>query len=357
MLLLIFYLLLAICVSFLCSVAEAVILSVRPAYVTTLEKKRAKGARALRQLRENLDRPLAAILILNTIAHTVGAAGVGAQAAEVFGSQYIAVISAVLTLLILVLSEIIPKTLGATFWQALAPTVAVALLWVMRALSPLVWLSEKLTRLIARKDVHAFTFSRDEMTAMAQIGAEEGLLDEKELKIVRNLMRLHRFQVRDVMSPRAVVFMQPAEKTVEEFFAEHSGNPFSRIPLYDGENDEVTGYVLKQDLIVAQARDEFSRTLREFRRNLHAIPDTVSASHAYDALIRTRSHALLVVDEYGSTQGLITLEDVVETLFGLEITDEMDTETDMQKLARRRWHERMKQMGIDTSAWEEAGTP
>ncbi|WP_262691797.1 CNNM domain-containing protein [Kordiimonas aestuarii] len=353
MLLLIFYLLLAICVSFLCSVAEAVLLSVRPAYVTALEKKRRKGAKALRQLRENLDRPLAAILILNTIAHTVGAAGVGAQAAQVFGSQYIAVTSAVLTLLILILSEIIPKTLGATFWQGLAPYVAISLLWVMRALYPLVWMSEKLTRLIARRDIHAFTFSRDEMTAMAQIGAEEGLLDEKELKIVRNLMRLHRFQVKDIMSPRAVIFVQPESRTVEDFFADHADNPFSRIPVYEENTDEITGYVLKQDLFIAQARDQFSRTLAEFRRDLPAIPDTITASHAYDRLMRDRSHIMLVVDEYGATRGLLTLEDVVETLVGLEITDELDTETDMQKLARRRWHERMKKLGIDTSEWEQ----
>ena len=327
-------------------------LSVRPAYVTTLEKKRRKGAGALRQLRENLDRPLAAILILNTIAHTVGAAGVGAQAAVVFGSSYIAVTSAVLTLLILVLSEIIPKTLGATFWQGLAPYVAVSLLWVMRALYPLVWLSEKLTRLIARKDVHAFTFSRDEMTAMAQIGAEEGLLDEKELKIVRNLMRLHRLSVRDIMSPRAVMFAQGEDKTVQAFFAAHANNPFSRIPLYKQNPEEISGYVLKQDLFIAQALDEFGRTLAEFRRDLPAIPDTLSASHAFDRLMRTRSHVLLVVDEYGTTQGLVTLEDVIETLIGLEITDELDTDTDMQKLARRRWHARMKHLGINTADWE-----
>lgn len=357
MLLLVFYLLLAICVSFLCSVAEAVLLSVRPAFVTTLAKKRSKGAVALRTLRENLDRPLAAILILNTIAHTVGAAGVGAQAAAVFGNNYLGVTSAVLTLLILVLSEIIPKTLGATYWQSLASPVAIGLSWVTWALHPLVWLSEKLTRLIAPKDVHAFTFSRDEMTAMAQIGAEEGLLDEKELRIVRNLMRLHHFQVKDIMSPRAVMFVQSEDKTVEAFFAEHSGNPFSRIPLYREDPEEITGYVLKQDLFVAQARDEFSRTLREFRRDLPAIPDTVSASHAYDTLMRDRRHVMLVVDEYGATRGIVTLEDVVETLFGLEITDELDTETDMQRLARRRWRARMKRMGIDTSAWDERKTP
>ncbi|WP_417448786.1 hemolysin family protein [Kordiimonas sp.] len=356
MLLLILYLLLAICVSFLCSVAEAVILSVRPVYVATLAKKRRKGASALKRLRENLDRPLAAILILNTIAHTVGAAGVGAQAAAEFGSQYIAVTSAVLTLLILVLSEIIPKTLGAAYWQTLAPYVAIALLWVMQVLSPLVWLSEKLTRLIARKDVHAFTFSRDEMTAMAQIGAEEGLLDEKELKIVRNVMRLHRFQVRDIMSPRAVMFAQAGSRTVGEFFKDHADNPFSRIPLYDGTPDEITGYVLKQDLFIAQARDEFDRKLDEFRRDLPAVPENITASHAYDRLMHDKNHILLVVDEYGTTQGLLTLEDVVETLVGLEITDELDTETDMQKLARERWRERMIKLGIDTAEWDrEAG--
>ena len=227
MTLLIFYLVLAICVSFLCSVAEAVLLSVRPAYVAALRKRGKRGADDLTALQANLDRPLAAILILNTIAHTVGAAGVGAQAAVVFGNNYVAATSAVLTLLILVLSEIIPKTLGATYWQGLAPTTAFCLVWLTRLLLPIVWLSQKLTRAIARKDELATTFSRDEIAAMAQIGHEEGLLDKKEQKIVANLMRLHKLSVKDIMSPRAVMFSQPMARTVAQFLEAHAENPFS----------------------------------------------------------------------------------------------------------------------------------
>ncbi|WP_417460855.1 CNNM domain-containing protein [Kordiimonas sp.] len=351
MLLLIFYLSLAICVSFLCSVAEAVLLSVRPAYASALSKKGTKGGRALMQLQSNIDRPLAAILILNTIAHTVGAAGVGAQAAEIFGSAYIAVISGVLTLLILVLSEIIPKTLGAAHWQSLAPGVAVILLWVTKALLPLVWLSEKLTKAISPKGVSAFTFSRDEMAAMAQIGAEEGILNEKERKVVANLMRLHRLSVKDIMSPRAVMFMQNEDRLVRDFFLEHGDKPFSRIPVFKGGADDITGYVLKQDLLIAQAKDEFDRKLSEFRRELKVMPSTVSAAQAYDTLMRNRGHIVLIVDEYGTSQGILTLEDVLETLIGLEITDELDTVEDLQKLARSRWKERMQALGIEPESW------
>lgn len=350
MALLIFYLVLAICVSFLCSVAEAVLLSVRPAYVAALRKKKRRGANALTRLQLNLDRPLAAILILNTIAHTVGAAGVGAQAAEVFGSTYVAVTSVVLTLLILVLSEIIPKTLGATYWQSLAPYTALCLVWLTRLLLPLVWLSEKLTRAISRKDEVA-TFSRDEMTAMAQIGLEEGLLDQKEQKIVANLMQLHKFLVRDIMSPRAVMFTQPADKTVRQYLEEHSENPFSRVPIYERNKDDICGYVLKQDLFMAQARGDDTKPLKEFRRNLEVLPEMMQASHAFNRLMHVRSHIMLIVDEYGTTKGIVTLEDIIETLIGLEITDELDTVEDMQDLARKRWQQRMTDLGIDPADW------
>lgn len=350
MTLLIFYLVLAICVSFLCSIAEAVLLSVRPSYVAALKKQKRRGATALTTLQANLDKPLAAILILNTIAHTVGAAGVGAQAAAVFGSGYVAVTSAVLTLLILVLSEIIPKTLGATYWQALAPTTAILLVGLTRLLLPLVWLSEKLTRTLSH-GADGANFSREEMAAMAQIGHEEGLLDKKEQKIVANLMRLHRFTVKDIMSPRAVMFSQPAGRTVAEFLADHAENPFSRIPVYHEQADDITGYVLKQDLFHAQARGETDRTLDSFRRDLPVLPETVQASHAFDRLMHSKSHIMLIVDEYGTTEGLVTLEDVIETLMGLEITDELDTVEDMQAFARNRWHQRMKTLGMDPSEW------
>jgi CBS domain containing-hemolysin-like protein len=347
MTLLLFYLGLAIGVSFFCSMAEAILLSVRPSYITVLENNGKRGAAVLRRLNDNLDRPLAAILTANTIAHTVGAAGVGAQSAVVFGNEYVGLTSAVLTLLILILSEIIPKTLGATYWQKLAPFFAILVQGLTRLLAPFVWLSEKMTRLLSRDSASAFTFSRDEMRAMAEIGEQEGLLETKEHKIVANLMKLHQLSVRNIMTPRAVMFTVPESETVRDFFDAHQDAPFSRIPVYRRDKDDITGYVLKSDLLIAQARDDFDKGLREFRRDFLIVPDIVSASDIYDRLVREKSHIALVVDEYGAVQGLVTLEDAVETLIGLEITDEQDTVEDMQVLAHRRWQERMRTIGID----------
>ncbi|NBB71580.1 MAG: DUF21 domain-containing protein [Alphaproteobacteria bacterium] len=352
MTLLLLYLALALGVSFLCSVAEAVLLSVRPSYVASLERRGARGAKALGALRANLDRPLAAILSANTIAHTVGAAGVGAQAAVVFGSQYVGLASAVLTFLILVFSEIIPKTLGATHWRRLAPAFGVGIQGLTAALWPLVWLSERLTRLLSRRGAGSFTFSRDEMEAMAEIGAREGQLQAKELRIVRNLMRLRRLFVRDVMTPRPVVFTVSAGATVRTYFERYREQPFSRIPLRGEGTDEETTYVLRADLLVARAEGELDAPLARFARELLIIPDTVSASDTFDRLMLERTHLALVVDEYGSTQGLVTLEDIVETLIGLEITDELDRVEDMQALAHERWRARMRAIGVDPDSIE-----
>ena len=355
MTLLIFYLLLAIVVSFFCSVSEAVLLSVRPSYIAALEAKGAKSAKKLHKLRDNLDRPLAAILTANTIAHTVGAAGVGAQSAAVFGSDYIGITSAVLTLLILVFSEIIPKTLGAMYWQQLAPLFAILIDGLTRILLPFVWLSEKLTRLFSRSGANAHTFSRDEIEAMAKIGANEGLLERKELKIVTNLMRLHQLSVRDIMTPRPVIFSVAEAMTVGDFFDAYAAKPFSRIPVYGEKIDDVTGYVLKSDLLMAQARDEFDTPIVQFKRPFLVLPDMLTASHIFDRLMYEKSHIALVVDEYGTVQGIVTLEDVVETLIGLEITDELDNVEDMQKLARKRWRERMESIGINPDDLEKIG--
>ncbi len=347
MLTLIVYLLIAILISFFCSLAEATLLSVSPAYVGALEDKRDRGAKALQKLHASLDRPLSAILSLNTVAHTVGAAGVGAQASIVFGSQYVGLTSAILTLLILVLSEIIPKTLGATYWKLLAPFMAVLVSWLTSLLLPFVWLSEKLTQLFAPPDKSVFHFSRDELEAMAKIGVHEGNLDEKEFNVVRNLMRLQRLSVRDIMTPRSVLFAVPEAMTVREYFRNHSNQPFSRILIYQDSPDNIAGYVLKNDLLMAQARDEFGRPLSEFVRSCPFIPDMLSAFRAFDKLAHERSHILLVIDEYGSIEGLVSMEDVMETLIGLEITDEQDTVENMQSLAHKRWRERMATLGID----------
>ena len=350
MTMLIVYLMIALVFSFFCSIAEAVLLSIRPAFVTLLENRGAKGAKTLAALKDNLDRPLAAILSLNTIAHTAGAAGVGAQAAIVFGNQYIGLTSAFLTFLILIFSEIIPKTLGATYWHKLAAPLAPVIMGLTKLLLPLVWMSERITRVLVAAGQRGAEFSRDELEAMAEIGAEEGQIDAQELKIVSNLMQLRALSVRDVMTPRSVAFMVPAAMTVADFFDQHASKPFSRIPVHGDQQDDVSGYVLKTDLLVAQARDQFHRTLSEFTRPWTALPDFMSVSEILERLADERAHIALVVDEYGTTQGLVTLEDVVETLMGLEITDELDTVRDMQALAHRRWRERVSALDIDSDS-------
>lgn len=352
MTLLIIYLLIALLVSFFCSIAEAVLLSVRPAFVNARLKQNKAGARALQRLISNLDRPLAAILSLNTLAHTVGAVGVGAQATMVFGNQYVGISSAVLTLLILIFSEIIPKTLGAAYWPVLAGWLAPVIAWLTWLFAPLVWLSRKLTRLLAPGGASAFTFSRDEFEAMAELGAEEGHIDQQELEIVSNLMRLRLLSVRDIMTPRTVVFMAPADMTVQEYFSQYADKPFSRIPVYAGDRDEITGYVLKNDLFAAQAMDQFDRKLEDFKRTCLAVPELLPASDLFEQLIRERTHVAFVVDEYGSVQGLVTQEDVVETLVGLDITDESDTVDSMRALARKRWRERIMALGVEPDELE-----
>ena len=349
--LLIFYLLLAIGVSFFCSIAEVVLLSVRPSYIAAMNQE-SKSAKILKKLRDNLDRPLAAILTANTIAHTVGAAGVGAQAASVFGSEYLGLISAVLTFLILVFSEIIPKTLGAVYWQQLAPTFGIFIHFLTIILHPIVWCSEKLTRLLSPSDKNSQTFSRDEMQAMMEIGKEEGVLNIKEHTIVSNLMKLQELSVRDIMTPRSVVFSVKDNMTVQEFFEAHSDSQFSRIPIFSDNSDEVKGYALKTDLLIAQARDEFDRLLVEFKRDFLILPDNLNISRIYDRLVREKSHLALIVDEYGTMQGIVTLEDVVETMIGIEITDELDKVEDMQALAHQRWRDRMQSIGVDPNSLE-----
>ncbi len=353
MTLLIVYLLIALVFSFFCSIAEAVLLSVRPAFITSLENQQVRGAGMLRALKDHLDRPLAAILSLNTIAHTVGAAGVGAQAAIVFGNEYLGLTSAILTLLILVLSEIIPKTLGATYWHKMAIGLAPVIYGLTQALLPFVWLSEKLTNVMSPPGSTTSIFSRDELKAMVEIGAQEGQLNKRESKIVYNLMRLHDLSVRDVMTPRSVIFLVSAELTVEEFFQEHSNKPFSRIAIYRENQDDIIGYVLKDDLLLAQAKDQFHRNLEEFKRPFFAVPDFLSVSEVFNRIVHDRAHMVFVVNEYGTVQGLVTLEDIFETLTGLEIIDEIDTVENMRSLARKKWKERISAHGIDPKIFEE----
>lgn len=337
--------LVAIGFSFYCSVAEAVLLSISPSFIATLKASRPADAERLGALKANIDRPLAAILSLNTIAHTVGAAGVGAQAAKIWGSGSLAIVSGVMTLLILLLSEIIPKTIGALYWRALGPMVARTVRWLIVVLYPLVWTSEKLTKILSGgKGHHALT--REELGAMADIGAQQGVLAEDESRIFRSLMRFPQITVADIMTPRVVVLAFPETMTVGEVLAEHPELDFSRLPIYEKELDQTSGFVMRADVLLASARDQPETPLSQLRREIVTIPADASAKNAFDLLLNDRQHIALVIDQYGSAVGIVTLEDVIETLLGLEIVDEHDSEVDMQKFARERWKERASRMGI-----------
>ena len=346
MTLLITYVLIALVFSFLCSIAEAVILSVTPAHIALLEEQGHSAGRRLQRHKAEINRPLAAILTLNTIAHTVGAAGAGAQAAAVFGDPYVGVASAVLTLLILIFSEIIPKTLGAHYWRPLAPATAYGLTLLIWALYPLVRLSEWMTgHLTAQPTLNGF--SREEFAAMAKVSAAEGELKRRESRILQNLLLMRDTRVKDAMTPRPVMFTLADGLDVGGYFARHGQQSFSRIPVYGADAERPNGFVLRSDLLYQQARGNSEAPLRRFRRELPAVLDELSLSQALDELLHRHAHIALVVDEYGATKGLLTLEDVLETLLGLEIIDEGDRVADMQRLARQLWKRRAKAMGID----------
>ncbi len=349
MLLLVTYVLIALGFSFLCSIGEAVLLSVTTPHFMLMKKQGKPAGLLLERLKTDINSPLAAILTLNTIAHTVGAAGAGAQAAKVFGNAYVGVASAILTLLILVFSEIIPKTLGAHYWKQLAPVTA-------HALSGLVWLLYpfvKLSALLTSGLTHGpglKGFNREELAIMADLSHAEGHLGPQERRILKNLLRLREGRVTDAMTPRMVIFSVPEEMTVGAFFDVHDGRHFSRIPLYRGERGELEGFVLRDDLLLAQALGETDAILTDHRRELSALPGTSSLVHAFDEFIRQRAQIMLVVDEYGTVQGLLTLEDIIETLLGMEIVDESDATPDMQVLARRLWKKRARKMGLEVES-------
>ena len=350
------YVALAIGVSFLCSMMEAVLLSVTPSYVAALEREGSAVGERIHQFKENVDRPLAAILSLNTIAHTVGAAGVGAQAAIVFGEAYTGIVAAVLTLLILVLSEIIPKTLGAVYWRTLTPWIVRALTVTIIVMWPLVKLSQGLTHLLSQEEEEA-AFSREEFTAMAELGEEEGVFEEKESRILRNLFRFNSLRVKDVMTPRTVIFNLPEDTTIGDVVEEHDEFRFSRIPVYDDDPDDITGYVLKDEMLLRAAQEEYDVTLEEMSRDILVVHETLPLPDLLERLLDRLEHIALVVDEYGGVAGVVTMEDVVETLLGLEIVDEADSVEDMQALARKQWFRRARELGMVSEEALETPTP
>lgn len=351
MTLLLIYAGIALGTSFLCSILEAVLLSVTPSYIAALQADDDPAGEKLFALKEDIDRSLASILSVNTIANTIGAVGVGAQAQIVWGETYVAVVSGVLTLAILYLAEIIPKTVGATHWRFLAPWMARILPVLRTIVYPLVVLAKGLMNALSPDEAPP-QLSREEMSAMTELGYEEGIVERGESRLLKNILRFGDLQAKDIMTPRTVMIAADETMTVREFFDEYGTPVFSRIPVFRERTDDMSGYVLKSDLLLEMARDRFSTTLEEIRRETSFVPESQSVRELFELLVANQLHIALVVDEYGGIAGLVTMEDVVETLLGLEIVDESDVEQDMRKVARNKWLERARRMGIDPGELE-----
>lgn len=352
---LILFFLISITFSFLCSIWEAVLLSISPSHIITLEKTKPKLGKKMSELKEEIDKPLSAILSLNTIAHTVGAIGVGAQAGKIFGNNsismgpislnYEAIIAAVMTLAILILSEIIPKTIGANYWKKLTPFTIRSVTLLMILLAPLVWLSQWITKHLKNENMES-VLSRSDLAAYAEIGEESGVINSGESQIISNLLKMKSLRTKEIMTPRTVVVMMDENSTVEEYYKSQQNSPFSRIPVYKEKRDHVTGIVLKDDILQCLADDQNNTLLKDLKRDIFTVSDQTLLPELFETLLAKKIHLCLVVDEYGSLLGLVTLEDVMETLLGIEIVDETDEAPDLQVLARQKWNERAKNIGL-----------
>jgi len=348
--LLIFYASISIFFSFLCSILEAVLLSLTPTFLSVKKKEGKAYATNLEALKKDVDKPLIAILTLNTIAHTVGAILVGVQAEQAFGSgdNIVGIVSAIMTTLILVVSEIIPKTIGATYWKQLANFTSKALNILIFPLkwTGILWVLQLTTKLIGDKGHHGSVLSREDFHVMADLAHEEGVFEESESRVIKNLLSFKTILVKDIMTPRTVLKIASEDQNIKDFFEENKKLRFSRIPIYKGETDNITGYILKDDVYKDLAEDKDTKVLADLKRKILVVDRNVPIPNLFEKLIQEKEHISLVVDEYGSISGLVSMEDVIETLLGLEIMDESDIDSDMQQLARENWEKRAKRLGI-----------
>lgn len=331
------------CISFLCSLLEATLMSTPLSYVTMREEEGYKPAVKFKQYKQESSRPIAAILSLNTIANTIGAAGVGQQATIVFGSAWFGVVSAITTILILVFSEIIPKTIGTTRWKSLMGFTTVVLTGLIYLLYPVVRLVELLTNLISPKEPDTMV-SREEVSAMANVAEEGGDLEEDENTIIQNLINMDEVIASDAMTPRVVCDIAPETMTAKQFFKDKRYLHHSRIPVYDKDEEYISGYILRMEAVQLMAEDKFDVTLGSIRREIQSFPKDKPLDEIWDVMIEKDEQISVIIDEYGCFQGILTLEDVIETLIGDEIVDEMDTVRDMQQLARDKWKKIAKKL-------------
>lgn len=351
--LLIFFFVFSIGFSFLCSILEAVLLSVTPSYVTQQTAENSVTGKLLQQYKDDIDKPLSAILTLNTIAHTLGAIGVGAQAGHIFGDSKVSllginistegIIAGLMTLFILILSEIIPKTIGANNWKGLAPFTVRALRVIIWILYPLVWLSKLITKML-KKDKSKSVLSRADFAAIAAVGEQSGALAKDESIIINNLLNFEKKKVRDIMTPRTVAFMVNEDTSFEEFINLSETATYSRVPVYDSDKDHIVGMVLKDDVLISYYKGgEKDANIKEKLRPINFVSDQMALHDLFDQLTKEKQHLSVVRDEFGNVVGLVTMEDVFETLLGREIVDESDKVVDLQAFAKKRIQESEKQ--------------
>ncbi len=349
MFLLLTFALLSITVSFLCSILEAVLLSITPTYLNIQLQEGKVWAKALDKFKQDIDKPLIAILTLNTIAHTVGAIGVGATAEQAFGdgTNVVGIVSAVMTVLILVVSEIIPKTIGATYWPYLAGAATRLLQLILFPLkwSGILWLLQLTTHLIG-KDAHVSTVTREEFIAMADAAHNQGIFQETENMVIKNLMKFEQVQAKDIMSPKSVMVTAEQSMSIRDFLQETKEVRFSRIPLYQDNPDNITGFILKRDVMAAMIDGKGDQPISDYLRPILLIQRLLPMPELFEKFLTQREQIAVVVDDFGSVSGVVAMEDVVETLIGVEIVDETDHVADLQKLARENWQHRAQNLGI-----------
>ncbi|SFV68356.1 CBS:Protein of unknown function DUF21 [hydrothermal vent metagenome] len=334
--LLILFFFLSVSVSFVCSVLESVLLSINMSYVAVLEKENPVAGKLLRVQKENINKSIAGILILNTIANTLGAAAVGAQAALVFGNDAVVIVSIVLTFAILFLSEIIPKTIGALYWKSLAPLASQFIRIFIWITYPIILMTLFVTNKIGKDIDDANSLTKEELLESMLQSEDDGVIDEKESDVIENILNLDNIKVSEVLTPRSVVFALDEKMTIKEVIeTEDAIFKFSRIPVFKGSIENVTGLVLTKR-IFKQALTDDSVTLQSIKKEMFSINENIPVSKALDMLIAKKDHMFLVMDNYDQTDGIITLEDCVETVLGVEIMDESDTTEDMRELAKRK---------------------
>ncbi len=328
-------------VSAFCSLSEAGLYAVRLPYIRKLVDRGSKAGPLLLKFKQDIQQPIAAILILNTIANTAGATVAGAQARELFGEGVLIWFTIAFTLSVLFLSEILPKVIGVTFNKIVAPAVSVPLQAVLVLLFPMVWLTETVTRAIRGQPQPMAP--EDEVQQMAKISAEEGSILPMEADLVHNVLRLNDVRAREILTPRNVVFKLPGDVTVAEVRDQVLHLPFTRIPVHaEGDPEHWEGVVLLRDILRCIANDEFSTTLGSLAKPLHFVPESTSGHTLLAEFLRERAHLFGVLDEFGSVMGVVSLEDVLESLLGTEIVDETDTTVDLRDAARQRHKKRFK---------------